>query len=143
PDDDEAALMQDSVAQWAGERGWQRYEVSAYAQEGARCRHNLNYWEFGDYLGIGPGAHGKLSFPDRIIRQSRLKQPLSWMEQALNYNGKHIAEERLVGTDDLPFEFMLNVLRLKQGVEASRFEERTGMSLAAILPMLNRATAKG
>lgn len=143
PDDDLAATMQDRVAELAQEGGWQRYEVSAYARQGARSRHNLNYWEFGDYLGIGPGAHGKLSFPDRIIRQSRLRQPQSWMAKAQERNGSHIAEERSVASQELPFEFMLNALRLQQGVSAASFEERTGLSLACIVPILNRATAKG
>ena len=143
PDDDAAAAMQDSVAELAEAGGWQRYEVSAYARPGGRSRHNLNYWEFGDYLGIGPGAHGKLSFPDRIIRQSRLRQPQSWMAAAHKRDGSHIAEERNVSPQELPFEFMLNALRLKQGVSASSFEERTGLSLAAILPVVNRAVAKG
>ncbi len=143
PDDDTAAAMQDTVAQLAEEGGWQRYEVSAYARPQGRSRHNLNYWEFGDYLGIGPGAHGKLSFPDRILRQSRLRQPQSWMAAALQRQGGHIAEERSVEALELPFEFMLNALRLKQGVSAASFEERTGLSLAAILPVVNRAVAKG
>lgn len=143
PDDDMAAAMQDSVAELAEEGGWQRYEVSAYARPGARSRHNLNYWEFGDYLGIGPGAHGKLSFPDRIVRQSRLRQPQSWMARAQERDGSHIAEERSVAPQELPFEFMLNALRLEQGVSASSFEERTGLSLASILPVLNRAVGKG
>ncbi|WP_397473446.1 radical SAM family heme chaperone HemW [Pusillimonas sp.] len=143
PDDDTAAAMQDRVAELAEEGGWQRYEVSAYAREGGRSRHNVNYWEFGDYLGIGPGAHGKLSFPDRIIRQSRLRQPASWMEKAQVRDGGHIAEEVEVSAQDLPFEFMLNALRLRHGVEAAGFEERTGLNLAAILPVLNRAVDKG
>ena len=143
PDDDTAAAMQDRVAELAEEGGWQRYEVSAYAKPGARSRHNVNYWEFGDYLGIGPGAHGKLSFPDRIIRQSRLRQPASWMEKAQARDGSHIAEEREVSAQELPFEFMLNALRLREGVEAGSFEDRTGLNLAAILPMLNRAVDKG
>src|SRR5690606_15941326 len=143
PDDDAAAAMQDEAAEQAQAGGWQRYEVSAYAQQGGRCRHNLNYWEFGDYLGIGPGAHGKLSFPDRIIRQSRLRQPQSWMAAAQQRDGTHIGEERMVAVQELPFEFMLNALRLKQGVRASSFEERTGLSLASILPVMNRAVAKG
>lgn len=143
PDDDMAATMQDTVAELAEAGGWQRYEVSAYARQGARSRHNLNYWEFGDYLGIGPGAHGKLSFPDRIIRQSRLRQPASWMEKACHRDGAHVADERSIPAAELPFEFMLNALRLRQGVAASSFEERTGISLATILPTINKAVGKG
>jgi len=143
PDDDMAASMQERVAELAAGGGWQRYEVSAYARDGAQSRHNINYWEFGDYLGIGPGAHGKLSFPDRIIRQSRLKQPGSWMTKALSGGGEHIADEHEVQRQDLPFEFMLNALRLKEGVAAAAFEDRTGIGLAAIVPLLNRAVDKG
>ena len=106
--------------------------MSAYARSGARCRHNLNYWEFGDYLGIGPGAHGKLSFHDRIVREARLRNPESWMQAAAARDGSHLAESRQVGPDELPFEFMLNALRLKDGVAATLFSERTGLSLAVI-----------
>lgn len=143
PDDDTAAAMQEQVAGLAETGGWQRYEVSAYARDGARSRHNTNYWEFGDYLGIGPGAHGKLSFPNRIIRQSRLRQPGSWMAKALSGGTEHIADEHEVQPEDLPFEFMLNALRLKEGVSAATFEDRSGLSLAYILPTLNRAVEKG
>lgn len=143
PDDDLAATMQDVVAELSAAGGWERYEVSAYAQAGARCRHNLNYWEFGDYLGIGPGAHSKLSFHDRIIRQARAKQPQSWIDKALDHDGSHIAESRELGLDDLPFEFMLNALRLEQGVPVAYFSERTGLPLTAITAALERATKKG
>ncbi len=143
PDDDSSAAMQDMIAEQTSLNGWERYEVSAYAQPKARSRHNVNYWEFGDYLGIGPGAHGKLSFHDKIIRQSKLKNPVSWMEKAQRMDGSHLAEERVVGVDELPFEFMLNALRLKSGVLASSFTERTGMSILSITPALKRAVARG
>jgi len=143
PDEDAAAAMQDVVAEMAQKGGWQRYEVSAYARKGAYSRHNLNYWEFGDYLGIGPGAHGKLSFPDRIVRQSRLRQPASWIDNSLRRDGGHIAQEHSIPASELPFEFMLNALRLKQGVAAASFEARTGLSLTTILPILNKAVDKG
>lgn len=143
PDDDTGAAMQEMIAETTQKGGWERYEVSAYAKPGARCRHNLNYWEFGDYLGIGPGAHGKLSFHDRIIRQARLKNPQSWMDKAVLMDGSHLAEDRQVMLGELPFEFMLNALRLKQGVPASTFTERTGLSLMAIMPAIDRAVAKG
>ncbi|WP_454690452.1 radical SAM family heme chaperone HemW [Achromobacter aloeverae] len=143
PDDDTSAAMQDEVEALAAAAGLQRYEVSAYARQGARCRHNLNYWEFGDYLGIGPGAHGKLSFPDRILRQARVRGPESWMTRALARDGSHVAESAEVGPDDLPFEFMLNALRLKEGVPASYFSERTGLSLAVIAHQLEAATERG
>ncbi|KCV65384.1 radical SAM family heme chaperone HemW [Bordetella bronchiseptica] len=143
PDDDASAAMQDMVEETLAQAGLARYEVSAYARNGARCRHNLNYWEFGDYLGLGPGAHGKLSFHDRIERQARLRNPDSWMQRAMARDGSHVAESRVVGAGELPFEFMLNALRLKDGVAASSFAERTGLSLAAIAHQLEAATRRG
>lgn len=143
PDDDASALMQDAVEAALAEAGLARYEVSAYARPGARSKHNLNYWEFGDYLGLGPGAHGKLSFHDRIIREARHRNPESWMARAMARDGGHIAESRQVGPDELPFEFMLNALRLKEGVAASTFSERTGLSLAAIAHQLEAASQRG
>ena len=143
PDDDASAAMQDAIEARLDQAGLQRYEVSAYARPGGRCRHNLNYWEFGDYLGLGPGAHGKLSFHDRIVRQARLRNPDTWMAGALARDGSHIAETRTVGPDELPFEFMLNALRLKDGVAAATFADRTGLSLAAIAQPLQAASARG
>jgi oxygen-independent coproporphyrinogen-3 oxidase len=143
PDDDTAAAMQDTVEELAGQAGLARYEVSAYARAGARCRHNLNYWEFGDYLGIGPGAHGKLSFHDRILREARSRNPERWMAAALARDGSHVAESREIGADELPFEFMLNALRLKEGVPATHFAERTGLSLATIAHQLEAAVRRG
>ncbi|MEO6985963.1 MAG: radical SAM family heme chaperone HemW [Paralcaligenes sp.] len=143
PDDDTAATMQELIAELTAAGGWSRYEVSAYARANARCRHNLNYWEFGDYLGIGPGAHGKLTFHDKITRHAKLKNPVSWMEHAPRFDGSHIAEEHTVGADELGFEFMLNTLRLKDGVAASSFTERTGLSVLAIASAIDRAVAKG
>src|SRR5690606_1235228 len=143
PDDDTSAGMQDLIAEATSAGGWERYEVSAYARPGQRCRHNLNYWEFGDYLGIGPGAHGKLSFHDTIVRQARLKNPASWMQKAVRRDGSHLAEDRQVQWKELGFEFMLNALRLKAGVERSSFIERTGQSILAIAPAIERAVAKG
>ena len=143
PDDDTAAAMQDAVEAELAQAGLQRYEVSAYARPGARCRHNLNYWEFGDYLGLGPGAHGKISFHDRIVREARARQPESWMERAGRGDGSHIAETRVLGPLDLPFEFMLNALRLSEGVATSLFTERTGLSLAAIAHQLEAAVSRG
>ncbi|NYT83196.1 oxygen-independent coproporphyrinogen III oxidase-like protein [Alcaligenaceae bacterium] len=143
PDDDASAAMQEMIAHATADQGWERYEVSAYAKPGQRCRHNVNYWEFGDYLGIGPGAHGKLSFHDRIVRQARLKNPASWMEKAIRRDGSHIAQDRPVQWKELGFEFMLNALRLKEGVERGSFVERTGQSIFAIAPAIERATSKG
>lgn len=143
PSDDESAIMQDALIQLTAEHGYVHYEVSAYAKPGFQATHNKNYWEFGDYLGIGPGAHTKLSFHDRIIRQSRLRNPQRWMDQAIINDGSHLAENHLVEAQDLPFEFMLNALRLREGVPASYFEERTGQALTTILPTIRRAIAKG
>ncbi len=143
PDDDASAAMQDLITQATGAGGWEQYEVSAYARAGQRCLHNLNYWEFGDYLGIGPGAHGKLSFHDKIMRQAKLKHPASWMEKAVRRDGSHIAEEHIIAPEELGFEFMLNALRLKAGVSAASFRERTGLSVLAITPAIKRAVARG
>lgn len=142
PDDDLSAAMQDRVAELAEAGGWQRYEVSAYARDGGQCRHNLNYWEFGDYLGIGPGAHGKLTFHDRIERHAKLRNPASWMTQALLRDGSHVAENRLVQADDVAFEFMLNALRLKDGVPLNYFVERTGYPIAKAIHGLQSGLAR-
>ncbi|MCQ9616346.1 radical SAM family heme chaperone HemW [Paenalcaligenes niemegkensis] len=143
PDEDTSALIQDHLIATAQEHGIMQYEISAYAKAGKHSRHNMNYWEFGDYLGIGPGAHGKLSFPDRVIRQSALRSPESWMQAALKRDGSHLAEEYAIAFADFPFEFMLNALRLKQGVPASYYEERTGQSLRHVLPTIKRCLEKG
>ena len=141
PDDDASADMQDMIAEASSAAGYQHYEVSAYAQPKRQARHNLNYWEFGDYLGIGAGAHTKLSFPHRVIRQARYKQPKSYMEQMRL--GNPIQEETEITRSELGFEFMLNAMRLTNGVEVNLFAERTGMQLNAIERALNEAEAKG
>ncbi len=141
PDDDASAEMQDMIAIQTGDAGYGHYEVSAYAQSGRQARHNLNYWQFGDYLGIGAGAHSKLSFPHRVIRQMRYKQPKAYLEQSRL--GDVVQEEVGIGHDDLGFEFMLNALRLNHGFEVNRFSERTGLALNTIEKSLNQAEAKG
>jgi len=141
PDDDTSAEMQDMIEQLAGDAGYAHYEVSAYAQLGRQARHNLNYWQFGDYLGIGAGAHSKLSFPHRIIRQVRYKQPKSYLEHARS--GSMVHEEFEIERSELGFEFMLNALRLTEGFEVNLFAERTGLSLNTIEDALNRAEQKG
>ena len=141
PSDDESADIQDMIAERTAAAGYDHYEVSAYAKPGHRARHNLNYWQFGDYLGIGAGAHSKLSFPHRVLRQARYKQPASFMEAAAN--GNAVAEERELARDDLGFEFMLNTLRLTEGFDPNLFGERTGMPINAIEKALNAAEAKG
>ncbi len=141
PDDDASAEMQDMIQQLTSQAGYRHYEVSAYAKAGRHARHNLNYWEFGDYLGIGAGAHSKISFPHRIVRQMRYKQPKAYLEQVKM--GSHIQEEFEIRRDDLGFEFMLNALRLNGGFEPNRFAERTGLTLNVIEKQLNAAEAKG
>ncbi|WP_194721556.1 radical SAM family heme chaperone HemW [Noviherbaspirillum malthae] len=141
PDDDASAEMQDMIAGLTSEAGYQHYEVSAYAKAGRKAKHNLNYWEFGDYLGIGAGAHSKISFPHRIVRQMRYKQPKAYLENTRA--GRPIQEEFELGRDDLGFEFMLNALRLNDGFESNLFAERTGLTINAIDKALNAAEAKG
>ena len=141
PGDDESADIQDMIAERTAAAGYEHYEVSAYAKPGHRARHNLNYWKFGDYLGIGAGAHSKLSFPHRVLRQARYKQPASFMEAA--GKGNAVAEEHELARADLGFEFMLNALRLTEGFDPNLFGERTGMPINAIEKALNEAEAKG
>ncbi len=124
PDEEAAADMLDLITTRTQGAGLQRYEVSAFAKPGHRCRHNLNYWQFGDYLGIGAGAHGKLSFAHRIVRQVRWREPAAYMTHALQ--GNAVSNEHEVAREQLPFEFMLNALRLKDGFELAMFSERTG-----------------
>jgi putative oxygen-independent coproporphyrinogen III oxidase len=141
PDEDTAAAMQEWIEGRTAEAGYSHYEVSAYAQAGHACRHNLNYWTFGDYLGIGAGAHGKLSFPQRIVRQTRWRQPASYLENAAG--GRFAAESVEVKRADLPFEFMLNSLRLNDGFAVALFGERTGMPLSALEGGVARAEQLG
>jgi oxygen-independent coproporphyrinogen-3 oxidase len=141
PDEDDAAAMHEWIEERTAAAGYEHYEVSAYARPGRTCRHNLNYWQFGDYLGIGAGAHSKISFPGRILRQARLRQPASYMEGALR--GAPLAESVEVRRDELAFEFMLNALRLNAGVPARLFAERTGLPMSAIDPALRRAEERG
>lgn len=141
PEPDTAYEMLDLITDMTGLAGLQRYEVSAYAVPGHRCAHNLNYWQFGDYLGIGAGAHGKLSFAHRVLRQVRFREPALYMEKALA--GDCLAQETEVSRADLPFEFMLNALRLKEGFSLQQFSERTGLPLTAIEKGLAEAEAKG
>jgi putative oxygen-independent coproporphyrinogen III oxidase len=141
PDDDTAFEMLDRITERTAAAGLERYEVSAFARAGHRCRHNLNYWEFGDYLGIGAGAHSKISYPHRVVRQVRFRDPASYMHNALA--GQAVSQDEEVARDQLPFEFMLNALRLREGFELARFGERTGLSPAAIQRPLELAQAKG
>ncbi|MEQ1663664.1 MAG: radical SAM family heme chaperone HemW [Thiobacillus sp.] len=141
PDDDLAADMQQAIDQRLSEAGMQHYETSAYAQPGHASRHNLNYWTFGDYLGIGAGAHSKLSFHDRIVRQMRTKHPQQYM--AAVSADTHIADQRVLARSELPFEFMMNALRLHEGVPTALFEARTGLPLLVCRDALRQAREAG
>jgi oxygen-independent coproporphyrinogen-3 oxidase len=144
PADDLASDMLDLVVQSTAAAGLERYEVSAYARPGHRCRHNLNYWQFGDYLGLGAGAHGKLSFPHRVLRQVRWREPARYMQEALSAQPwRAVSNQHEVARRDLPFEFMMNQLRLAEGFELARFVERTGLPRSAVEPALARAAALG
>jgi oxygen-independent coproporphyrinogen-3 oxidase len=141
PDEDLASDMLDLITERTSASHLQRYEVSAFAQAGHRCTHNLNYWGFGDYLGIGAGAHGKLSFPHRVLRQVRWREPAAYMQHALA--GRAVSNEHEVARRDLPFEFMMNALRLREGFEIARFGERTGLPLSAVMKPLQLAREQG
>jgi putative oxygen-independent coproporphyrinogen III oxidase len=157
PGDDATAEMQEALETKLAAAGYEHYETSAFARrEGgapvtshqppatvrsARCAHNLNYWTFGDYLGIGAGAHGKLSFPERILRQARVKHPEAYMQAA--EAGNAVAEEREVGAGEVGFEFMMNALRLNDGFAAILYEERAGLPLTTVLKGLEEAERRG
>lgn len=141
PDDDVSAEMQDEITSLMSHAGYINYEVSAYAKPKHQARHNLNYWQFGDYLGIGAGAHSKLSFPHRVVREMRYKNPKAYM-QAVS-EGREIQESAEIARDDMGFEFMLNTLRLTEGFPVNLFAERTGLNLTVIEPSLRNAEKKG
>ena len=141
PPDDDAYAMLDRITELTGQSGMQRYEISAYARPGHHCLHNTNYWQFGDYLGIGAGAHSKLSFAHRVVRQTRFRDPRLYMEHALA--GHAMAQDEDVRRADLPFEYMLNALRLREGFALQDFTERTGLPLTAIAKALAEAERKG
>ncbi len=140
PDDDASWQMQIESQALLDRFGYSQYEISAYAQAGRQCRHNLNYWQFGDYLGIGAGAHGKLTVQDGIQRTARCKQPREYLSRA---GADRIVEHRWLSSAELPFEFMLNALRLRAGVPASLFQARTGLALDVMESQLTAARAKG
>jgi oxygen-independent coproporphyrinogen-3 oxidase len=141
PDDDDSAAMQDWLEARLAEAGYVHYETSAFARPGHYCRHNLNYWQYGDYLGVGAGAHGKLSGPNGVVRQARVKHPAEYMAHAGTPTA--LAEARQVGRKDLAFEFMMNALRLTGGFDPALFGERTGLPPSAIEKPLARAEALG
>src|SRR5919197_3490486 len=138
PEHDTCADMQLAVEEMLAGGGYEHYETSAFARPGHRCKHNLNYWEFGDYLGIGAGAHGKVSFSDRVTRHERIKQPRDYLSASTT-----IAREGTVAPAELPFEFMLNALRLVEGFPLVLFQERTGLPLTVITKQLAEAEGKG
>jgi coproporphyrinogen III oxidase-like Fe-S oxidoreductase len=163
PDDDATSTMQDAIEAALAAAGYMHYEISAFArtavadaaapvEEGSRltpyasrlaaaCRHNLNYWTFGDYLGIGAGAHSKLSFPRKIVRQVRFRQPAQYMASAMA--GAAVQQEHEVGTGAIGFEFMMNALRLTDGFPLSVFEARTGLPPTAVLSVVDDAVRRG
>lgn len=141
PDDDLASALLDRLVERTAAAGLGRYEVSAFARAGHRCVHNQNYWQFGDYLGIGAGAHSKLSFAERVIRQIRWREPARYLAEAPA--GRAVSKEHEVDPKDLPFEFMMNALRLKDGLPLNLFAERTGLPLGSILSTLDAAQQRG
>jgi len=141
PEEDLAYAMLDRITEMTAQAGMQRYEVSAYAKPGHRCFHNLNYWQFGDYLGIGAGAHSKLSFAHRIVRQVRWREPKLYMDKALA--GQAVTQENEISRADLPFEFMLNALRLRDGFKFQDFAEKTGLPVSVLQTGLDEADRKG
>ena len=154
PEDDTAYAMLDQIVELTSTAagGLQRYEVSAFAKAGHRCFHNLNYWNFGDYLGIGAGAHSKISFAHRVVRQSRFRSPQSYMDKALGVSntdadGSHashvIAEQIEIKRSDLAFEYMLGALRLVDGFALSQLRERTALPMSAVEPQLLDAVQQG
>lgn len=142
PNHDAAWTMQENCQEVLSQHGYLQYEVSAYARDGRECAHNVNYWRFGDYLGIGAGAHGKITLPaeDAILRRWKLKRPSAYMEAAAS--DKRIGGDERIGAEQRPFEFMLNALRLVDGFSLSDFEARTGLSRQVLATTLDRLIAK-
>jgi putative oxygen-independent coproporphyrinogen III oxidase len=147
PDEETAFAIQRECQHLLAARGYEQYEVSAYARSGRRCRHNLNYWRFGDYVGVGAGAHGKISLavPERVQRTEKLKQPREYLEglRAGSAQRGGLAARRFVAREDLVFEFMLNALRLNEGFATADFEKRTGLGIGAAQPALRAALGRG
>jgi oxygen-independent coproporphyrinogen-3 oxidase len=141
PDADAAAAIHELVAARLAGAGYAHYETSAHARPGLESRHNLNYWRFGDYLGIGAGAHSKVSFADRIVREMRTRSPAEYVRRVAD--GTQVAERREVDTRELPFEFMMNALRLAEGFEVGTFADRTGLPITVAGKALAAAEAKG
>ena len=141
PDDDTAAGMQEMIEKLTADAGYEHYETSAYSLRGRKSRHNLNYWTYGDYLGVGAGAHSKISFSSRIVRQARHRSPRDYM--ARTAAGNAVQSEHEVAARDIPFEFMMNVLRLSDGFPSSLFPERAGLPVVTVLRTLDEAERRG
>lgn len=141
PDDDTSAEMQIAIEALLAQHGYAHYETSAFAKKGQQAKHNLNYWQFGDYLGIGAGAHSKLSYHDKITRETRTKHPKAYMEQALQ--GNSIDSVWVISPEDLGFEFMMNALRLIEGVPIHLFQQRTGLNIIRLEAAIKKAQHKG
>jgi oxygen-independent coproporphyrinogen-3 oxidase len=141
PNDDISSEMQEKIEVTLATHGYENYETSAFAQANKQCKHNLNYWTFGDYLGIGAGAHSKLSFHDKMIRQMRHKHPKRYMENAKN--GLAVDQEWQIAQKDLSFEFMMNAMRLTSGVPVDLFQQRTGLPIITIQRAMKKAEEKG
>jgi putative oxygen-independent coproporphyrinogen III oxidase len=141
PEGDLCADMQEAIEARLAAAGYDNYETSAFARPGHRCRHNLNYWHFGDYLGIGAGAHSKLTLHDQVLRQMRWKHPNAYLENI--GKGSPVQEEHQVDAEGLPFEFLMNALRLAEGFPPALFEARTARPLMAIMGNLRAAEADG
>ena len=141
PEEDDAYAMVDLITERAAQAGLGRYEVSAYAKPGHACAHNLNYWQFGDYLGIGAGAHSKLSFAHRVVRQVRYREPQLYMAQAAK--GEPVTQHHEIARQDLPFEFMLNAFRLKDGFALTDYMECTGLAMTSLQKGLQEAERLG
>ena len=140
PDDEQCYAMQLECQALLAEAGYQHYEVSAYAKRGFRSVHNLNYWQFGDYFGIGAGAHGKLTHNGLVTRTERVKQPRQYLTASVD---QRLVQHPVVNEAELPFEFMLNVLRLRDGFEQSLFEQRTGLPWSSIAERVVIAEQRG
>lgn len=141
PDDDTSSDMQIAIETLLAQHGYEHYETSAFAKKGKQAKHNLNYWQFGDYLGIGAGAHSKLSYHDKITRETRSKHPKAYMEHAMQ--GKAVEREWVISQDELGFEFMMNALRLTKGVPLDLFQQRTGLSIHTLDAAIKKAQSKG
>ena len=141
PDDELALDMQDYIQSELARAGLRHYEVSAYAQPQHECQHNTNYWQFGDYIGIGAGAHGKISQHDRIVRTARFKHPQRYLDAVAQ--GNAVETEQMLTRAELPFEYMLNALRLRDGTTLAQMQMASGLSVVDLEPALSQAQVKG